>query len=495
MKYRGNTTEDTTSMDERAANSRGIWWLVLNLVCYWKGFLLTILLALLAGYVYLHYTTQVYQLSAGTVLQASKSGDNSNSDILNVQTEIDILDSRDLIENVVTENGYYTNYVIKDKLKDTELYNAYKRRAYRVPVRLLVDSLSLAQLEDELTMKVKRTRKGSIKVSGSYGEKSFTVEADKLPVILPTPIGDLLLSDGDDGYGLTNERSVSIVVNPAVLVAQRYLNALHIEQKAPNSSVIRITLDETNQSRGASFLYDLIETYNTEKENERNGAFATTLAFIDQRLADVQGDLSVLEKNIQVHKQKNTVVNVKQDFSFAFARENDYRKELPTDGSKDYLSSQGNLNGEIRQDDSYGGLESDSLNEAIRQDSLTNIISLEEPDENIILKKQDDDKNKMRDTRTSPINIKAFDGYLVARLADYGSGLLERDRLLQEKQRIELAMALSVPAAKIVESPLATDKESPQRSSVYLWCLLFGFVFPYLVLALRTPPTKEENQI
>jgi hypothetical protein len=379
-------------------------WIALTLGYNWIWFAVSILVCFVAGHIYYaRFATPVYQVKAGVMLR-------------DMQTEVDRFHSRDLMEKVVRENGYYTNYVAKGS----------------TPVKLLVDSSALARLSKELQIKVKRTKQEAIEVVGSYGQKTFSVEASKFPIMLSTPIGDLLLSEGDAGNKLKPGGVVTIVVTQPQLVAQKYANAVNVDmQVGGNAALVYLSLTETNELRGKNFLTGLIKYYNAEITNEKNQLVLKEVALIDESLEKVREELSVLKGNIRNHRQ-NTTSSGKLTLP---------KNEYP------------NLKF-LENEDAQATDELSEIEESIEKDILFQIYG------------------------------KGIDVNLVMLLLEYNSGLQRRDYLLRDKQHLEWKMALETESAKVLESPSAGNPEVPQRGCIYAWSLLIGLLLPFLVLGV-----------
>ncbi|GHT07522.1 tyrosine protein kinase [Bacteroidia bacterium] len=514
----------------KSVNEVNIHWFVVCLLRYWKWFIPSIFVFLLGGYLYARYATRIYRIESSVILKDSKRGGGGNSEMsmfeslgymqrsgANVENEVVVLRSRDLLKNVVQKYGFYTNYIVEGRFQDTELYGNNNPKIYRsTPVRLLLDSTVLAHLGTTLKMKVERTKQGSIKVVGTYRKRPFSSEMAKLPAVVKSPAGDLLLTDGDDGTVLRRDYPLTIVANPPLWMAQRYLSRLTVELTGKNTTIVRIALKETNRSRGEAFLGDLIDFYNLDAMNDKNNASMNAVAFINRTLDGIREELLLSERLLQEYKERNLIA----DRKMLFEEENGFMKTL------------------IGMDTQYQ-----------LQTLLANEV-----------------KNMGKDFRPLPASFSVLDGSLSARVAEYNSDVTKRDRLLQtataespavirlqdrlgvlldeikeglsisktvwqkqrsqyseldnlykstiqqfprverelielerhhqmlanlnvnllsQKQSLELTMAVSAPTAKVSESPLAYGPVAPRKSLIYFLCLLGGFIFPFVVLALR----------
>ena len=90
--------------------------LVSKYLPYWPLLLLSIVLALAAGYAYLQYATPVYEANATLIIKDEKKG-NEESKLMEsldqisskkiVENEIEVMQSRKLMADVITKLGLY----------------------------------------------------------------------------------------------------------------------------------------------------------------------------------------------------------------------------------------------------------------------------------------------------------------------------------------------------------------------------------------------------
>src|SRR6185312_14432685 len=100
---------------------------------YWPLFVLFTLLAILSAYIYLRYTTPVYEADATIIIKDDKKG-NEESKLVEsldqisskkiVENEIEILQSRRLMENVVRALGLYASVYKNGDVHDVLAYTS-----------------------------------------------------------------------------------------------------------------------------------------------------------------------------------------------------------------------------------------------------------------------------------------------------------------------------------------------------------------------------------
>src|SRR5690554_4666732 len=121
----GENNEETISIME----------ILLRFVRYWKWFVVGIAVALVIVFLYLRYTTPVYNVSSSIILKEAR---NQRFDpglgsmdmmalsglgtVSNLENEIYILQSRSLIRNVINRLNLHTSYIVEGRIKSTDLY-------------------------------------------------------------------------------------------------------------------------------------------------------------------------------------------------------------------------------------------------------------------------------------------------------------------------------------------------------------------------------------
>ena len=112
---------------------------------YWPLFLLAIVLAVTAGFVYLRYATPVYWVSATLLVKDEKTG-MDEADILSsldlsgskkvIENEIEILKSRTLAKEVIRKLDLYAEVTVKGKIRDDVAYKGSPLRFHFLAKRV-----------------------------------------------------------------------------------------------------------------------------------------------------------------------------------------------------------------------------------------------------------------------------------------------------------------------------------------------------------------------
>src|SRR2546428_502392 len=126
--------EDQLQLKANEATALSIKELFFKYVRFLPLFVLSVILALLVAYVYLRYATPTYQSSGALILKSDDDGGGGVNDrfsqlfvldkSLNVQNEIEVLKSRQLMERVVTDPNLNLNFTYYGvgKIREINLY-------------------------------------------------------------------------------------------------------------------------------------------------------------------------------------------------------------------------------------------------------------------------------------------------------------------------------------------------------------------------------------
>jgi tyrosine-protein kinase Etk/Wzc len=253
---------------------------------FWPWFLLTIVMALAASFVYLRYTPNIYSSSAQ--VQITKS-DASSSFLttevtslfgtrVNVQNDISVITSNHILSEVVRRLDLQTSVTEIGRVKSSLKFG--KEIPFDIHFKDSIKSQlwTLSFLDD------------IISISNEY----TTYEVDKNEFI-----------DNDDFTLTINESNIS---NNKVFIISRYsLNYAtailkkRLNAKAPSDrgEIIDLSISGTNKSRNNSVLNTLINVLIEDRIADQRQLSEASIEFIDKRLKSLTNTInSISEKTI-----------------------------------------------------------------------------------------------------------------------------------------------------------------------------------------------------
>lgn len=318
---------------------------------YWPWILGSILLCLGGAWTYLRYTTPIYNAKASVMIKDEKRGGNSAmvSDLeniglsgmfassQNIDNEVEMLSSEELIKEVVHKLALYTTYVDEDVSPARELYGIS-------PVLVDLPSYDVEKLTAPVTLDITIIPGRDVYVELEAQGKSYTKEFSKLPAVWVTPIGTLSFSynRADSlpvAIDFSQERHLTATIRPSLDVAKSYFSNLSIEPKSKTSSVIVISLKNSNLYRAKAFIHELLAAYNNDANDYKNEVVKKTGEFIDGRLSIIDKELGSTEEALATFKRSAGLTDLSSDAQQALIGNAEYEKKRVENGTQISLVS------------------------------------------------------------------------------------------------------------------------------------------------------------
>jgi capsular exopolysaccharide synthesis family protein len=270
---------------------------------YWPLFLMAIIIGLVAAYVYLRYATPLYQATATIIIKDEKKG-NEESKLVEsldqisskkiVENEIEILQSRKLMENVVRKLGLYAPVYKKGDVHDILAYTIS-------PVTITALYPDSLEKYDEIDLSYNTSKKQIILDNKYY----FPLDTFVL-----TPFGKLKFDLNKHYVQDTIKKQLYFSLDRPKDVAPFYLGGLKADAASKLSSIVDLSYRDQNPTRAEDILNQLIISYQESANEEKDALAKNTLAFVSNRLSIVAGDLDSIERQIQKYKSANQAIDI-----------------------------------------------------------------------------------------------------------------------------------------------------------------------------------------
>ncbi|WP_207421476.1 GumC family protein [Desertivirga brevis] len=282
---------------------------VAKYVYHWPLFLLCLVLSITAAYLYLQYNQPKYTVKAKLLIKDEKENGNSQTalkDMLmpyqsgkNVEDEIEIIESRELMSQVVDKLQLWANYQVPGKLFDDEIYSTTPVKFNIVkPTGLLTKSTFEILIKDQNQFEL---------VGDDGNSKTFSFNNT-----LRNNFGSWRLQktpDFDDYIGKT----IRITVEDPEIVTSRYLAAVSTFQMNKKASVVELSMKDKDVKRGKDILNNLITAYNNSAQDEKKQMSADELKFIDDRLASLKKELYSVEKDVEGFRSSKGLTDISSE--------------------------------------------------------------------------------------------------------------------------------------------------------------------------------------
>jgi len=473
-------------------------------------FVLSVAFALLGAYLYLRYTVPTYQVGGSMIIKNEQAGGRSDkveelfagSKTQNIQSEIEILKSRPLMERVVRKLNLQFSYYAIGKIKTV---NIYKQGPFIISAQQLSDS----------------SRPFSFKVKISNGN-AFTINKEQRILRFGEPFktsfGVFSLSKN---YDFNGGNDYNVFWMPTSSAASSYAGALQILPKSANTGILSISMKTPNAQLAADIINKLMEEYSDYSVEQKKQSSDQILAFIDDRLIDYGRKLDSVQKMYLNFQTKYNLIDAvtQQGTYFDLISEADKSTNAQTLSLNfvsmldDYLADKKNDFSKVVVPSSLG-IEDPTLNELVSQYNKVQIDRQELLDANIpsgnpLVKEANGQIEKLRlSIKENLRNIKSSGNQSISRFKERSNigetqlkempvkvkELAEIKRqveayqdlyklLIQKKEETAISRASTISNSAIIDRAYPTTVPvSPNRRTIQLLAIVLGLALPAMFI-------------
>ena len=517
------------NMNEQDEEKINYQELLFRYIIHWPWFVASVLVCLIGAWVYLHFQTPVYQVSASIMIKDDKKGSGS-TDLGNlgiggvitstqgIDNEIEVLRSKTILKEVVNNLELYITYYDEDEFPEKELYQTS-------PVIVNLTAQEADKLPGSALLAMKLSPEGVLDVNLKVGLNEYNQRFEKLPAVLPTDAGTFgfALKDSLSGgqmEGHKGERHIRAVVSRPFGVAKGYQGALSIAPTSRTTSVAVVSLMNTNIQRARDFINKLMEMYNRNTNNDKNKVAEKTREFINERIKIIDEELGSTEDKLEAFKRNAGLTDISSDAQLAVSGNAEYEKRRVDNGTQinlvrdliKYINNPLNeyelLPGNIGLSDAGLTTQIGRYNELIIErkrllrtstESNPMIVNLDTSIramksnvqaaingtlQGLLIVKADLEREAGRFSRRisdAPGQERQY--VSIARQQEIKAGLYLM--LLQKREENAITLAATANNAKIIAEPVATGGPlSPKPNMIYMIALVLGVGMPVGVIFL-----------
>ena len=498
---------------------------------HWPWFVVSVIVCVALAWGYLRLTTPVYNISATVLIKDEKKGGGANmsselekmglngfvSSSSNIENEIEVLKSRTLAREVVSSLGLFVTYMDEDKFPNKELYRTS-------PVLVSLTPQEADRLPQTMEIDMLLQPAGAMDVQVKVGKKEYRKHLEKLPAVFPTDEGTVAFFANNDTLSslrpesVTTERHITAYINRPFAVAKGYAGFLLITPTSKATSVVTVSLKNSNTQRGKDYIDKLLEMYNINANNDKNEVAQRTGEFIDERIDIISKELGSTERDLENFKRSAGITDLTSEAQIALTGNAEYEKKRVENQTqinlvmdlKKYLqgSEYEVLPANVGLQDAGVAGAIDRYNEMVAERkrllrtstesnpaivNLTTSIramrsniqtTLDATLKGLEITKADLIREASRYSRRisdAPTQERQF--VSIARQQEIKSGLYLM--LLQKREENAIVLAAIVNNAKIIDEAQADSTPiSPKRMTIYLAALVFGIGIPVGVIYL-----------
>ena len=346
MEENKNLELDSAQTQQEEKSSIDFQLIYSTLVLNWKWFVLSIIVCMGLGYLYLKGTRPVFQTTTKVLIKdddnkGSKGGINSSmiqsaanlgfmSNSNGIDNEIEILSAHDLAQSTIYNMKAYVNYYHKGLFRNELIY---KKQEINVDMSLK----SLKKINAPIKLSIQKEG-NKYQVEGSYyiPIDAFTCEKEPvkfektltgLPATINTRIGAINLTP-NKGYQMKDGDELKAVIVSPEMAAKDFVKATTVSQTSKTTTIAEIVFNDESPERAIDYLRTLIKVYNQQANDDKNEIAYRTEQFINKRLEKINTELGNTEGELESYKKRNRVVEMKINATAAVANADEYTQKL-----------------------------------------------------------------------------------------------------------------------------------------------------------------------
>lgn len=292
--------------------------LCLNL---WPWFLTSMIICLCVAFIMLMRTAPSYERNTQIMIRMDNQGNptSSNTSMLfelginnnstNVENEVAMFTSPDLMRRAVERLNINTVYARKGFFRDPELYGA------TLPV-----SVTFSNIQPDAVVKFALNLKkgGDFTITDIRKKNKQTKKLEKLntqPIKghigtpVSTPFGTVTVTP-DKAYKADEAETILVSYAPVRTVAKDMTKKLSVTPDKKMKNVVTLSFKSTSIEKAADVVNALIDAYNEEWTTDKRQMANATSEFIDERINVLQQELGTVDNDISNFKSQNMVPDV-----------------------------------------------------------------------------------------------------------------------------------------------------------------------------------------
>lgn len=528
--------EEQNFNEQNSEETINLYAIFFKYLAYWPWFVISVIACMILAFLFLRYQQPVYNITAAVLIkeEEQKGGNSAASPLAAIQdlgmfsmtnnfdNEVEILHSRTLIKKAVNELRLYTT-IAEDRI------TGYNIPLYRTsPVNVFMTPEEADKLEAPVKLKMKYTLDGKLHVHAKYvideegDEEEIEKEFDRLPAILPTPVGVINFSKNDSlPEPMEEDVKLMAYISSPTVTAQDYMENLTVEATSKTTTIAQISVQNTDKQRGIDFVNCLVAFYNQDANDEKNEVAQKTAEFIEERISIINRELGTAETELADFKQRSGLTDLTSDAKLALEESSRYGQQRMENATQIQLVEfLRNYINDPKNDDevipSNVGLQDQNLTSAIDQynamivernrllrtssESNPAVInmntgieamrhSVQTTVESVLkglnIAKSDIERQARKfEGRISNAPIQEKEFLSIARQQEIKAALYTM--LLQKREENALTLAATANNGRIIEDALADkDPVSPKKKIIALATLILGLGIPVGIVYLR----------
>ena len=299
--------------DHSSENQLDLRNIIEKYLIHWKWFILSASIFIAIGFYTLNFKRQVFQASTTIKIKNEQQGDRSALSVFqdlgvmapasqNVEDEMEILMSRDLIAEVIkslklnvqifTDKNYLSTFLDKNLSFNTHFYENENYTNPPITINFILNDSILEKTRASFVISINSTNNFTfINLDESFDKSSGNRYAFGKKI--ETNFGDIIITpnpaiESKELIGL----DALIRITPLRELANTYADRIEIEPKSDYSSVLSLKISDGTKVKAESFLEELVNKYNERAIRLKDELTKSTSNFVTRRLEIISNELS-----------------------------------------------------------------------------------------------------------------------------------------------------------------------------------------------------------
>lgn len=492
----------------------------------WKWFVASVILCLGVAVFYILKTEPTYTRNASILIKDDSKGKSISGDISgfselgmvtsnsNVNNEIGLLKSPDLMREVIFRLNLTTRYQVPNKF--------HKKTVYGTELPVHVYFLGLCDNESARCDL-------ELKDGGKYILSNFELKGEKtagrieacLNDTIDTPAGIMTVVPAEipDVAPVTTYSMINVTHISVASAIAEYTSNLSVARTDDRSNIVTLTYKDVSTQRAEDILITHIAVYNENWIKDRNQMAVSTSMFINERLGMIENELGEVDNNISSYKSQHLLPDVQSSAQMYFSQSSEAQaaiRELNTQlymarYIKGYLTENNNLQLIPANSDISGSNVSQQIDKYNQQLLERNDLVSKSSSKNPLVVQMDAALENMRSALLISIEneivaintqIKSLQSYVgeansqIASNPEQAKYLLSVERqqkvkeslylyLLQKREENELSQAFTAYNTRLISMPGGSlYPTAPNKMNILLIALVIGILIPLGIIFL-----------
>ncbi len=302
---------------------------------------LIISMFVLGGLVYAYFTQPTYETYSTIEVSNDKldmnmmmNGNGLSEDATLIDTQVEIIRSRKMIEQAAKKVAYQTHYYALSNYKENELYldTPLEISELKVKSSRFYGTKFIIDIIDDSHYKIYTKNDGLLTMfkntmSASVGKKSKKVTysaehqfGDKID----TPDFSFVIKK----LGNFENRKYAFYVNDKDSMINAISKRLSVFPTAKNGSVIKMVYQDNVAQRAKDFLDSLVDIYLNQSVTKKSSQASQALIFVDEQLKEVSKKLQESAIKLENYKEENNLININTESDITLRKLSDYKAQL-----------------------------------------------------------------------------------------------------------------------------------------------------------------------